>query len=161
MRFPTSIALVLTLTGAAAAHEVTAGDLVIGHPWSRTTPATAKTGVGYLTVTNNGSEPDRLVGGSADVSAGFTLHTSKIVDGVARMRPLEGGLPIAPGETISLKPGATHVMLTGMKKPILEAEPFAGTLVFEKAGSVPVEFTVEGFGGRPAEASDSHLEKRQ
>jgi len=102
MRFPTSIVLVLTLTGAAAAHEVTAGDLVIGHPWSRATPATAKTGVGYLTVTNNGSEPDRLIGGSADVSAGFRLHTSKIVDGVARMRPLEGGLPIAPGETISL-----------------------------------------------------------
>ena len=72
MRFPTSIVLVLTLTGAAAAHEVTAGDLVIGHPWSRATPATAKTGVGYLTVTNNGSEPDRLIGGSADVSAGFT-----------------------------------------------------------------------------------------
>ena len=156
MRLPIAIAMAVALTGATAAHEFKAGDLVIGHLWSRMTPSGAPTGVGYVTVTNNGVEPDRLIGGSAEISEGFELHTSEIVDGVAKMRPLTEGLTIAPGETATLEPGGRHAMLTGLKEPIREDEPFAGTLVFERAGEVPIKFMVEGFGVRPEAAADAH-----
>lgn len=156
MRLPIAIVMAIALAGAAAAHDFKAGDLVIDHPWSRTTPPVATTGAGYVTITNNGTEPDTLVGGSAEISGGFELHTSEIVDGVAKMRPLTEGVTIAPGETMTLEPGGTHIMLTGLKGPIRESEPFTGTLVFEQAGEVPIKFVVEGFGSRPEPEADAH-----
>ena len=156
MRLPITITMAVALSGAAAAHEFNAGDLVIGHPWSRTPPPGAPTGAGYVAITNNGSELERLVGGSAEVSEGFELHTSETVDGVARMRPVEGGLAIPPGATVALEPGGTHAMLTGLKEPIKEGEAFFGTLLFERAGEVPIEFAVEGFGGSAKTAADQH-----
>jgi copper(I)-binding protein len=41
-----------------------AGSLVIAEPWSRATPGGARIGGGYLRITNTGSVPDRLTGGS-------------------------------------------------------------------------------------------------
>ncbi|MAU95475.1 MULTISPECIES: copper chaperone PCu(A)C [Aurantimonadaceae] len=156
MRLPIAFAISVALTGVTAAHEFKTGDLVIDHPWSRTTPSGARTGAGYVTVTNNGTETDRLVGGSAEISEGFELHTSVIVDSVAKMRPLTNGLTIPAGATVTLEPGGTHAMLTGIKEPIQKGKPFAGTLVFERAGEVPIEFMVEGFGVRPEAAADAH-----
>ena len=45
----------------ASAHDYTLGTLEIGHPWTRATPPTAKAGGGFLTITNKGSTPDRLI----------------------------------------------------------------------------------------------------
>ena len=60
MRFPTlaALAAAMTLAGAAGAHEYKLGDLTIAHPYAIATPATARTGAGYLSVTNGGGEPD-------------------------------------------------------------------------------------------------------
>ncbi|RUV37010.1 copper chaperone PCu(A)C, partial [Mesorhizobium sp. M7A.F.Ca.MR.228.00.0.0] len=70
------LALALLFTGAQSvlAHEFKVGDLEVGHPWSRATPAGAKVAGGYFTVTNNGSAPDRLVSISSDVSEKTELH---------------------------------------------------------------------------------------
>ncbi|MFC7552702.1 hypothetical protein ACFQU7_11190 [Pseudoroseomonas wenyumeiae] len=38
------------------AHSYKAGEIDIGHPWSRAAPA-GVTGAGYLTLTNKGSTP--------------------------------------------------------------------------------------------------------
>ena len=40
----------LPLTTPAGAHDFSAGDLRIGHPWSRATPPGAKVGGGYLKI---------------------------------------------------------------------------------------------------------------
>ena len=156
MRISIAIAMAAALSGAAAAHDFRAGDLVIEHPWSRATPPGARIGVGYATITNNGAEPDRLIGGSSEVSKGFEVHTSEVVDGVARMRPARDGIVIAPGETVVLEPGGTHAMLTGMTQPIEAGEPFAGTLVFERAGALDVAFAVQELGASAAPAGDDH-----
>src|SRR5918998_180445 len=74
-----------------------AGSLVIEAPWSRATPGGAKVGGGYMRIVNRGTEPDRLIGGTAAVAARVEVHESSIVDGIARMRPVEGGLLIRPG----------------------------------------------------------------
>jgi hypothetical protein len=62
------------------------------------------------------------------------------------MRPVQGGLEIKPGETVELKPGSYHLMLVGLKKPLSPGEHVNGTLIFEKAGSVSVEFDVRAMG---------------
>lgn len=140
------LAVLAAAATPASAHDYKAGPLTIAHPWSRATPGGAKVGGGYLTVTNSGTEPDRLVGGSTPVAERFELHQTTVTDGVASMRPVEGGLVIRPGETVELKPGGTHVMLVNLKGPLKEGSCFPGTLTFEKAGAVPVEFTVQALG---------------
>ena len=43
------------------AHEYTAGELHIEHPWSREMPAVAPTAAAYFVVHNKGSDADRLL----------------------------------------------------------------------------------------------------
>src|ERR1700720_939309 len=96
------------------AEEVKAGDLVITQAWSRATPGGAKIGGGYLTIENKGTAPDRLIGGSADVSDKVQVHEMAVNNGVMTMRPLDKGLVIEPGKTVKLTPGSYHLMLLGL-----------------------------------------------
>jgi copper(I)-binding protein len=75
----------LLIATPAAAHEFTAGSLAIGHPFAVETAATAATGAGYLTITNSGSAPDRLVEVRADFPRVAIHATERDADGVARM----------------------------------------------------------------------------
>ena len=130
------------LAGAAGAHEFTAGDLTIGHPYAIETAATAKTGAGYFSVTNAGSAPDRLLAVRADFPR-VELHTTETdAAGVARMRELEA-LEVAPGATVTLAPQGIHVMFMGLAAPLTAGEKIDATLVFERAGEIPVQFNVE------------------
>lgn len=146
----------LAIETPVLAHEFKVGPMRIDHPWSRATPGAAKVGAGYLEITNTGAEPDRLVGGSAAPAEKFELHISEIADGVARMRPATDGIEIPPGATVALAPGGTHAMLVDLKKPLKEGETFVGMLTFEKAGSIEIEFKVEGLAYRPAAREPDH-----
>lgn len=138
--------LLLACVPAAIAHEFKVGDLEIEHPWSRATPPGAKVAGGYFTVVNKGSAPDRLLSISSDISDKAELHEMGVKDGVMTMRPVEGGLELPAGGKVALKPGAYHLMFTGLKRQPKQGEKFPATLTFEKAGSVKVEFAVEGMG---------------
>ena len=130
----------------AHAGDYKAGSLDISDPWSRATPKGASVAAGYMTIKNTGSSPDRLIEGSSDVASRFELHEMKMEDGVAKMRPVKGGLEIKPGETIELKPGSFHVMFVGLKKPLSAGDHVKATLVFEKAGTVSVDYDVRAMG---------------
>jgi copper(I)-binding protein len=131
------------------ARDFKAGGLGITDPWSRATPKGASVAGGYMKIKNDGSTPDRLIGGSSDVASKFEVHEMKMENGIAKMRPLEGGLEIKPGETVELKPGSFHVMFTGLKKPLTAGDHIVGTLVFEKAGTVNVQYDVLAIGAEP------------
>jgi copper(I)-binding protein len=139
----------LALT-AAHARDYKAGSLDIVDPWSRATPKGSSVGAGYMKIKNTGSTPDRLISGSSDVAPKFEVHEMKMENGVAKMRPITGGLEIKPGDTVELKPGSLHVMFVGLKKPLTAGEHIKATLVFEKAGTVNVEYDVLAMGAEPA-----------
>ena len=67
-------------------------------------------------------------------------------NGVMTMRPVEA-IEIPAGGTAELKPGGFHIMFLDLKMGAVEGERFKGTLTFEKAGTVEVEFAVEAMGG--------------
>lgn len=142
-----ALALALAFTQAASAHEYKIGQLEIGHPWSRATLPGAKVAAGYLTVKNNGSTPDRLIAASADVAGTSEIHEMSVKDGVMTMRPLADGLEIPAGGEVKLEPGSYHLMFKELRAPAVEGVKFPGTLTFEKAGTVKVEFAVEKAGG--------------
>ena len=137
----------------AAGGAVTAGGLVIAEPWARATPGGAKVGGGYLRITNAGREPDRLVGGSVEVAGRFEIHEMSVADGVMRMRPVDG-VEIRPGASVELQPGGLHAMFVDLKAPLREGETVRGTLVFERAGTVPIAYRVRGIGASSAGAAD-------
>lgn len=139
------VAALLMPAAAVFAHEFKAGSLDIVHPWARATPASAKTGAGYMTIVNRGDEADRLVGVECACAASAMLHETKVENDVASMRHVEG-VDLAPGQTVKLGPGGTHVMFMGLKAPFMEEDRLDATLVFEKAGRVKVEFYVQGMG---------------
>jgi copper(I)-binding protein len=67
-------------------------------------------------------------------------------NGVMMMRPVEGGLEIKPGETVTLKPGGFHVMLVNLKHPLEQGNTVKATLKFENAGTVDVEYPIAAIG---------------
>jgi copper(I)-binding protein len=71
-----------------------------------------------------------------------------IVGGVMKMRELKPGLVIKPGESVVLKPGSYHLMFLDLAASPKTGQPIKGTLVFEKAGKVEIEYKVEPFGTR-------------
>ena len=132
----------------AQAADVTVGSLKISAPWARATPKGASVGGGYMKITNTGTAPDRLIGGSTDISKSFEVHEMKMEGGVMKMRPVAGGIEIKPGETVTLDPSGYHVMLVGLKKQLKQGDHFKATLEFAKAGKVEVDFTIEGIGAK-------------
>ncbi|MBY0224722.1 MAG: copper chaperone PCu(A)C [Hyphomicrobium sp.] len=133
----------------AQAHEIKSKSLAIDHPWIRVTPKGSVVTAGYLTVANHGKTADRLLGASLTGAGAAELHETTIEDGVAKMRPLRDGVEIGPGQTVSLEPNGRHIMFLDLKTSF-EADTYVdGTLTFEKAGQVPVEFFVEAGSGKP------------
>jgi periplasmic copper chaperone A len=144
---PLLIALALIVAAATAtAQEFAAGPIKVTQVWSREVPPASKVAGGFMTITNSGSEPDTLVGGSIIGAAKFEVHEMAVVDGVMRMRELKPGLVIAPGKTVVLKPGSFHVMFMDLKEPPQVGKPITGTLIFEKAGRINVTYRIEPFG---------------
>lgn len=148
------------VVGSAAANEYRIGDLVVVQPWTRATPAGAPVAGGYMRITNTGAVADRLVGGSSPAARTFELHEMAVVDGIMRMRPLAQGIAIAPGETVELRPGGLHVMFIGLNARLSAGQPIAGTLRFERAGTLEVSYTVEAMGA-PGPGHGSHAPPRR
>lgn len=153
----TGLVIAYFITATAVAKDYKAGALTISDPWSRATPKGAQTAVGYMTISNNGPTPDRLIGGSVDAADRFQLHAMTMENGIAKMRDL-GGIEIKPGQTMEFKPGGSHVMFVKLKHPLTIGEHINGTLVFEHAGKVQIEYSVEGIGDQRGPQEMGHMQ---
>jgi len=141
-------AALLSAAPAVAQHaaELRAGDLVITRAWSRAA-GQGGTGVGYLTITNRGSVPDRLLSASSPAAGRLELHSHAHEGGVMRMREVPA-IEIPPGETVTLQPGGLHLMLMGLKQPLRQGETLPVTLRFARAGEVQVALAIQAAGAR-------------
>jgi copper(I)-binding protein len=110
-----------------------------------------------MKITNSGTDADRLTGGTFPNAARFEIHEMKTEGSVVTMRPLPKGLEVKPGETVEFKPGRYHVMFMGLKQGLKEGQTVKGTLTFEKAGTIDVEYRVGPIGGgAPAAGGHKH-----
>ena len=122
-------------------------EVSVTDPFSRASAPTAKAGAAFLTVKIDAGN-DKLLGGSSPVAEKVELHTHLMEDGIARMRPVDGGIDVAAGSPVELKPGGLHLMLIGLKAPLKQGDSFPLTLNFEKAGAVTVMVPVQGPGAK-------------
>ena len=115
------------LLGQLSAPQAKAGDYDVGSihiadTWARATPKGASSGAGYMTVTNNGTAPDRLSCVSSDTSVKCQIHSMTMENSIMKMRPAEGGLEIKPGETVMLKPAGVHLMFLDLKHSLEQGD---------------------------------------
>lgn len=144
---------------AAAAPDASVqkvGALTLETPWARATPGGAKVAGGFLKITNTGTTPDKLISATFEPAGKVEIHEMAMNNGVMSMRPLTGGLEIAPGKSVELAPGGFHLMLMDLKQPLKEGDKVKGTLVFEKAGKVEVVLDVRGLGASAPAAAGGH-----
>ena len=147
MKFAYLIPALLALAiSAAQAHEYKVGSLEIGHPWTRATPKGATIAGGYLKITNKGTASDRLTGATFTAAPRVEIHEMAMSGGTMQMRPQPNGIEIKPGETVEVKPGSYHIMFMNLKQQLEKGQRIKGTLTFEKAGPVEVEFVVDAVG---------------
>ena len=142
------VVALVPLAGAALAESYKAGAIEVADPWARATPKGASVGGAYMTITNRGSESDRLAGASTPAADRAELHQMLMKDGVMTMRPVQGGLEIKPGETVILKPESAHLMLLGLKRPLAQGERVKLTLDFAKAGKIDIDYVIESIGAQ-------------
>jgi len=145
----------LLLAGGNAPAE-TVGSISVENAWSRAVRSGSKVAVGYLTVRNDGDEPDRLLGASAPFAGETEIHQTSMADGVMRMRPVPGGVSVPAKGTVKLEPNSYHLMFRQLTRPLEEGDTVSARLTFERSGSVDVAFKVLGMG-----AQDPKTELRQ
>lgn len=138
--------VLLALIGAVALLATSVSAAPAGAPkvsgvWART--AMAMNGAAYLTIKGTGTS-DRLVAAAAPLSVAKTteLHRS-IMDsgGMMTMKPVKS-IPVPANGTVLLKPGGYHVMLIGLKKPLVSGSTFRLVLTFASSGKKTVVATV-------------------
>lgn len=123
------------------ARPALAGELAVTGAWARTTPPGVVMSAIYLTIDNGSTKSDRLLKLNTPVAGSAGVHRTEVLDGIVRMREV-AVLHVGAGERIEFKPGGHHVMLTGLRKPLVEGEVFELELVFEVAGPRKIKVVV-------------------
>ena len=134
-------AFLLLLTVGACTKE-SAGKLAVEHAWSRPTAEGMSMGVAYLEIVNRGKSDDTLLTARSPACERVEFHRTVLEDGMARMRP-EAQIAVPGGATVKAEPEGLHLMLVGLKQPLLAGSQFPLTLRFEHAGEVAVRVMIE------------------
>lgn len=115
--------------------------------WARASIGGSKVSAVYLTLTNRGDAPLRLVGAETGRAGHAMLHRTIVEDGIAKMRHVPE-LHVPPGGSVRFEPGGLHVMLTGLPSPLETGDTLALTLLFEGGQRlttpVPVRTAADG-----------------
>jgi copper(I)-binding protein len=118
-----------------------AGELTVTNAWSRSTPPGVTVGVVYFTLKNDTGKSDRLLKLSTSVATKVEVHRTEVLDGIARMREV-AVLHLDAGQTLEFQPGGMHVMLMGLKQPLVVGKSYELELLFEVAGPRKVKIAV-------------------
>ena len=116
----------------------------------RPTPVGRQTTGCYLTLT--AAADDRLASVASPDANIIQIHESRIESNMMMMRELREGLPLPAGQAVALAPGGNHLMLLGVKEPLVAGDAIALTRTF--ATSPPLEVTATV--GQPAAAEYDH-----
>lgn len=133
--------LSLAAAGALAGCQSVPAELGVNNAWAKAAES-GMTAV-FADIENPGSTDITLVGGTTEVASVVELH--EVADGI--MRQKEGGIVVPAGDTITLMPGADHIMLMGLKQPLLAGETVSVTIELDDGRELIVEADVRDYQG--------------
>jgi len=136
----TLISRLSMLVFALVSVAVQAQTIVVDKAVARASVGKMQNGAAFLQIENKGAD-DTLLSGSSLAASRVEIHTMSMEGDVMKMRSLEQ-LELKSGQRIAMKPGSgIHIMLMGLKKPLVTGDTFPLTLNFRNAGKI--ETTVE------------------
>lgn len=134
------------------------GDIAVYGAYVRE-PASPQTAAAYLVVTNIGDKTDTWtsVSTGASSSAMMMHYVTTSPAAPSDADQAEGGetmtetpqVVIKPGQTVTFKPGAGHIMLEGLIGAITPGQTVSLLLHFQRAGAVVVSAPVIAIGATP------------
>lgn len=137
---------------ASYAGLVLAQGIAANHAWARfSVPGMSSSGV-FMDLDNHSGKDDVLLSVSSPVAMSGEVHETTEVDGVMKMRPLPQGLPLPAGKVTQLQPGKMHIMLMGLKKPLVKGTTIPVRLTFRYAKPLMLNVPVSV----GSSASDNH-----
>lgn len=142
--------------GCPTGQSFAVGDITVSGAFTRATLPDAPVGAGYLTISNAGTDADRLLGAASLITPTVELHTMSVTDGMMKMQQLTDGIEVPAGGSVEFAPGGMHIMFIGPNQAFVEGECVELTLTFEKAGELPVMLNVGPVGASAAPEHEGH-----
>jgi hypothetical protein len=103
------------VTGAIYAEIIVTGATV------RLLPPGVPNTAAYFSIQNSSDTAQILIGASADFANKVEIHNHIMVNDMMRMEQ-QSEVVIDPGQSVQFAPGGLHLMLFGLKQPLLEGQ---------------------------------------
>lgn len=116
--------------------------VVVEDAWARSSPTVADTAAVYLTIANDSSEEEVIVGADSDRCDSMQIHETAMVGDVMEMRRLEE-LLVPAGRAVQMEPGGLHLMCLGVNEPLVLGDTFIVDLESRGGSSLTFEVVVE------------------
>ena len=114
-------------------------DVALEKPWARATPPNSKVGVVYVTMRS--TVADEIISLSSPAADRVEVHTTVNEGGTMKMRPTTS-LALPPNETVAFQSGGTHIMLIGLRAPLVAGEHIELTVQLRAAGRQTIRVPV-------------------
>ncbi len=144
-RSPARYLALALLLSAGLLHAEDTKPVQIDKAVARATVGKQTHGAAFLQIENKGAD-DTLLSASSPIAGKVEIHTMSMEGDVMKMRALPQ-LKLKSGQKLEMKPGGgVHIMLMGLKKPLVAGDKFPLTLNFRKAGKLDATVEVADMG---------------
>jgi copper(I)-binding protein len=146
--FACVFAITPLMVNASGMHQ----KVMVEDAWARASKG--KVAGAFMTVQSHSDADDVLLSAASDAAKRVEIHRMETVDGIMKMIHMHGGVTVPAKGTLTLKPGSYHVMLMGLKAPLIEGETFNIRLTFKHAGEIDTVVTVNAAGAMESMKND-------
>ncbi|MFQ3192624.1 MAG: copper(I)-binding protein [Paraglaciecola sp.] len=95
----------------------------------------------YFSIENSSDTSQVLIGASADFATKAEIHNHILVNDMMRMEQ-QSEVVIEPGQSVQFAPGGLHIMLFGLKQPLLDGQSVTISLQTKDGESIIITANV-------------------
>ncbi|PKG97798.1 copper chaperone PCu(A)C [Paraglaciecola sp. MB-3u-78] len=117
----------IVLLGSLLVTGVIYAEIIVTEATVRLLPPGVPNTAAYFSIQNSSDTTQILIGASADFATKAEIHNHIMVNDMMRMEQ-QSEVVIQPGESVQFAPGGLHLMLFGLKQPLLEGQSVAISL---------------------------------
>ncbi len=116
--------------------------LVVSNAWIRAARAGQPTSAAYFSLCNGGPDDDALISFTFAGAQAAELHTTTLSDDSRVSMAPTKEITVGANAQAKLEPEGQHVMLIGLKAPLIAGETTTAVLSFQHAPDITVEFEI-------------------
>jgi len=131
--------LIVLLCGLVS--SVLYAEVIVTDATVRLLPPGVPNTAAYFSIQNRSDKSQILVGAVADFATKAEIHNHILVNDMMRMQQ-QSEVVIQPGETVQFAPGGLHIMLFGLKQPLLEGQSVTFSLQTKEGESISITANV-------------------